>query len=64
MVSGCNFCTLGIMDNNYSCSFLLPEGSGVSLGYHSITIQTLLNEVVYGEITERFLVFRRMYAFT
>ena len=64
MVSGCNFCTLGIMGNNYSCSFLLPEGSGVSLGYHSITIQTLLGEVVYGEITERFLVFRRMYAFT
>lgn len=60
-LSACNFCILGIVNNNYSCSFLL-EGSGVSLGYHSITIQTLLGGIVYGEITERFFVFRRMYA--
>ena len=52
------FCILGIVDTNYSCSFILPEGSGVSLGYHNITIQALRDEIVYGEIIERFFVFR------
>ena len=51
---------LGIADNDHCCSFSLPEGSNISLGYHYITIQTLLDEVVYGETTERFFVFKRM----
>lgn len=50
------------MDTTYSCSFLLHNNS-VSLGYHTITIQALLNEIVYGEITERIFVFRRMCIF-
>ena len=53
---------LGNMDATYSCNFLLHNNS-VSLGYHNITIQALLNEIVYGEITERIFVFRRMCIF-
>ena len=46
------------MNTNYSCSFILSESSGVSLGYHNITIQALRDEIVYGEIAERFFVLR------
>ena len=56
-----HFLYLEIVDTTYICSFLLPDSSGVSLGYHNITIQVLLDETVYGEITERFFVFIRMY---
>ena len=47
------------MDTTYRCSFLLHDGN-VPLGYHNVTIQALLNEIVYGEITEKIFVFRRM----
>ena len=57
-ISDCKFCILGIVDTNYSCSFIL---SGVSSGYHIITIQALLDEIVYGEIIERFFVFTSMW---
>ena len=50
------------MDTTYSCSFLLNNNS-VSSGYHTITIQALLNEIVYGEIMQRIFVFRRMCIF-
>ena len=33
----------------------MSESSGVSLGYHNIA---LLDEIVYGEITKKFFVFR------
>ena len=49
------------MDTNHSCSFILSDSSGVSLDYHNITIQALLDEIVHGEITERFFIFRSMW---
>ena len=52
------FCNLGIVGTNYSCSIRLSESVGV--GYHDITIQALRDEIVYGEITEIFFVFRSM----
>lgn len=56
-ISSDKFCILGIVNTNYGCSFILSESSGVSVGYHNITIQALRDEIIYGEITERFFVF-------
>ena len=50
------------MGTNYSCSFL-RNSDEVSLGHHDITIQALLNNTVYGEITERFFVFQSTHMF-
>ena len=57
-ISSDKFCNLGIVGTNYSCSIRFSESVGV--GYHDITIQALRDEIVYGEITERFFVFRSM----